>query len=383
MADLGTLLLGTFTNISDTAITGTEPVLQAIASPDDAKDVHDTSNTTHTGEASFALGDTPSDFGTMDTLFVQLRYAWQSGTQVNIWAALRARVFRSDGTTPLTNEATLALAITTETPTNSSVIQFTGVDTSADKSVWDGAVVRIYFDITKVKGGDSLEERVFAAQITGTYTAEVPSLIMADTLSLIDSVSARVATAFSETLVGAEALRQQVSHILLEEPSLQEDLQTAVSLVVTLQDTLESTEVMTRSVAKSLADSLNTADALINKVAIRMEDLLGLSDQVLTGGTPPIEALLQDSIGLTDELRMSVSQAMADAPTLIGDLGQKVSHVIGASLQTVEDLITELQGASEVVLEDVLSVTEKLKTGKKGKLLHVRLELISFTDCRR
>jgi len=66
--------------------------------------------------------------------------------------------------------ATVASAITTTTPTTSSVIQFTGVDTAASKTDWDGAVVRIYFDITRNKGGDSLTERVFAAQITGTYT---------------------------------------------------------------------------------------------------------------------------------------------------------------------------------------------------------------------
>jgi hypothetical protein len=40
--------------------------------------------------------------------------------------------------------------------------------------VWDAAVVHILFDISRAKGGDSLEERVYAAEITGTYTASAP-----------------------------------------------------------------------------------------------------------------------------------------------------------------------------------------------------------------
>ena len=173
MASLGTLALGTYSNVSNTAIVGTEPVLNLIAAANDATYVNDSSNTTHTGTAQFALGDTPADFSAMLTLSVQLRYFWESGTQTNTWGSLTARVFRSDGTTPLTDEATLATGITTTTPTNSSAVGFTGVDTAADKSVWDAAVVRINFGITKVKGGDSLTERVSAAQITGTYTAVV------------------------------------------------------------------------------------------------------------------------------------------------------------------------------------------------------------------
>jgi hypothetical protein len=174
MADLGIIVPGTFLSgsSSDTAITGTEPALQAIASADDNKNVHDAANTTHTGLAIFELDDVPADFGGMDTLSVRLRYGLGSALSNNTWDTLTARAVDSGGTA-LTDEVTLASDITTTTPTNSSVVGFalTASGQSADKAAWDGARLEIRFGITKNKGGDSAEERVFAGELTGTYTA--------------------------------------------------------------------------------------------------------------------------------------------------------------------------------------------------------------------
>lgn len=169
MASLGTIAFGTGSNFSNTAETGTPPVLQVIGSANDSTNVHDTSNTSHTGTADYALGDTPSDFGTMATLSVNIRYAWQSGTQTNTWTTLAVQIFQSDGSTQLTNSRTIASSITTSTPTNSGALAFTGVDTTSGKAVWDGAIARISWSISKNMSGDSLEERVFAAELTGTY----------------------------------------------------------------------------------------------------------------------------------------------------------------------------------------------------------------------
>jgi hypothetical protein len=179
VADLGTIAFGTFVSGSstDTALnapTG-EPVLQVIASASDTSDVHDTANTTHTGVAVFELGNTPTDFGNMDTLSVQVRYGWQSGSQVNAWSSLTVRIFQSDLTTPLTDSRTIASSITDVGGTNSDALEFTGVNTAAGKSAWDGALAVIQFGITKNMGGDALEERVFAAELTGTYTAGAAS----------------------------------------------------------------------------------------------------------------------------------------------------------------------------------------------------------------
>jgi hypothetical protein len=174
VADLNTLALGTFTDVGSTAITGAEPVLQEVASASDTTNVHDTANTTHTGIAQFTLEDVNADLGNVDTLFIRLRYALSATADLNVWNSLSARVFKSDGTTPLTDSVVVVAGpITTTTPTNSSVVEFTGVDTAASKDDWNGAVVQISFAITKNKGGDAVEERVFAAELTGTYTVAV------------------------------------------------------------------------------------------------------------------------------------------------------------------------------------------------------------------
>lgn len=177
MASLPTLALGTYSNVSSTAIQGSDPVLELIASTDDADYVYDATNLSHTGLANFTLADMPSDFATMATLSVRLRYAWQTGSQVNAWSTLTAQVFQSDGSTALANSATVASSITTTTPTNSSVVNFTGVNTTAGKSVWDGALVQIGFVIAKNKSGDTLQKRVLAAELTGTYNIAVPRRI--------------------------------------------------------------------------------------------------------------------------------------------------------------------------------------------------------------
>lgn len=176
MADLGTLALGAYTNNNLTAITGSDPVLEVIASTDDADFVFDTDNSTHQGRARFALADMPADFQTMATLFIRLRYGLSAAASLNTWDSITARVWRGDFLTALTDAVTVVTGpITNTTPANSAVIQFTGVNTTASKTQWDGAVVEIAFNITRSKGGDSVDERIYAAEITGTYTPAATS----------------------------------------------------------------------------------------------------------------------------------------------------------------------------------------------------------------
>jgi hypothetical protein len=176
MADLPTITAGNFVagEAEFTDFTGTEPVLQSIAGANDGTNVHDTENSTHTGTAVFSLGNTPADFGSMDTLFVQIRYGLGAAPGNNTWDSLTVQILRSDLTTPLTNERTIASNIA-HTPSTSAVLQFTGVDTDDAKAIWDGALLRLRFGITRNKGGDSVEERVTALQLTGEYTAGAPS----------------------------------------------------------------------------------------------------------------------------------------------------------------------------------------------------------------
>ena len=172
MATLPTLALGTFTNVSGATITGTEPVLQVIASAVDSSYVYSgQNNTTGTYRANFALADTPSDFTKMGTLDVRLRYLISAAASNT--CSLTVQVFQSDGTTALTNAVQVVANVTNTVAENSSVITLTGLDTTANKAVWDGALVQVSWGLQKVKGGDSNQRRVTAAELTGTYTAVV------------------------------------------------------------------------------------------------------------------------------------------------------------------------------------------------------------------
>jgi len=173
MATLPTLSFGAYTNVSNTANVGASP-LEEIASASTATYAYDETNSTHTGDAWFALGESlPADFGVMESstsLSCRVQYAW-STTGLNLWNNIFARIYKSDGTTPLTNQSTLASSITTTTPANSSVVAFSGVDTTATKAEWEAAQIHLYWDISKNMGGDSgRQARIYAAELTGTYT---------------------------------------------------------------------------------------------------------------------------------------------------------------------------------------------------------------------
>lgn len=174
MADLGTLALGNYTDVADTAAVGSDPLLEVIASANDSDYVHDNTNSDHTGDCWFAVATSlPGDFGTMATLFIELRYFLDAAKGDNDWDSLNARVFQSNGSTPLTDEIVVfnngGSPIDNTTPADSGAVEFTGVDTSSDGTVWAAAQVHIYFAINRNKGGDSVNECVSAGELTGTY----------------------------------------------------------------------------------------------------------------------------------------------------------------------------------------------------------------------
>lgn len=179
MADLGIVGLGNWnaTFSVDVMPVGASP-LQLIGNANDASYVHDTANTSHTGVGAMGIDDVPDDFVDMDTLSVQLRYGLSAAAQNNSWDQLTAQIYRSDGVTPLTDEVVVAVGpITNTTPINSAVIPLTGIDVTADKNVWRLARCHLRFYITKNKGGDEVEERVSAAELTGTYTPVASPLV--------------------------------------------------------------------------------------------------------------------------------------------------------------------------------------------------------------
>lgn len=180
MASLGTIALGNYDagNSSDTSTNGSDPLLEVIASADDADYAYDNANNTHTGIAAFALDNMPGDFGTMNSVSINLRYGKDTHTGTNTWDSLAAQIVQSDGSTALTDNTTIVSGpITTTTATNSGATTLTNPDTTSGASIWNGAIVLIRFGITKSKGGDSDQERVYAAEVTGDYDVSSGTMI--------------------------------------------------------------------------------------------------------------------------------------------------------------------------------------------------------------
>lgn len=218
MANLGTLTLGTYTNVASTTKTGADPVLESIAAFNDGSYVSDAVNNTHVGAATFTLGNMPVDFRFMETLSIRLRYL-AAGAQVNTWDGLLARVFKADGVTPLTNQSeVVAGPITTTTGTNSSVVALTGVDTAATAADWNGAIVLLEWSVLRNKGGDTVQKRVTAAELTGTYTIDT-SINLGDDVTLTDEGVALLTTLWPEAF-DLVTVSEDRTLVLMGEPAL-------------------------------------------------------------------------------------------------------------------------------------------------------------------
>lgn len=135
-----------------------------------------TTNATGNYSMDWELDDMPGDFASMDSLAIVLRYAWSATPTNTTWDSLQVGVYRSDGTTQLVSSTwtVVASSITTTTPTNSSSTPLATV-TAGDKTIWDGARVRIRIVRTRNKGGGSEGQRVYEADLSGTYTTTGPT----------------------------------------------------------------------------------------------------------------------------------------------------------------------------------------------------------------
>lgn len=142
-----------------------------------------TTNATDDYDQGWELANVDADLGNVDTLSIVLRYRWVTAPANTTWPTLAARVMASDGTTVLAAAdsggtfETVASNITTTTITNSASVPFTHVNTTANKTTWDGAVVQIRISRVRSKGGDSSAQAVYEADLTGTYTAIGPTAV--------------------------------------------------------------------------------------------------------------------------------------------------------------------------------------------------------------
>lgn len=90
--------------------------------------------------AFFDVTDLPADFGNAEAVEIVVR---TRGVDIGATPLkLYAQLFQSDESTSLSDEVEVASHAADSSFANSSPITFTGLNTSADKSVWDNARIR-------------------------------------------------------------------------------------------------------------------------------------------------------------------------------------------------------------------------------------------------
>lgn len=208
MADLGTLRPGA-ANTTGLPTTGS-----IIGNPGGSTALSDDSDTTFDGQNTNSsgtyqhgreLGNTPSDFGTMATCLIQCRTAWEGTPTNSTWDDVAGRIMASNGSTVLaaadSGGTFQSMGNPPETTTYglrpASPQAFSFVNTTADKTAWDGAIVQFQWIRTRNKGGDSLGCRISEGYVTGTYNvASTP--FSADLTTASFSVTPQTLTRLNE-----------------------------------------------------------------------------------------------------------------------------------------------------------------------------------------
>ena len=136
-----------------------------IAAADDAT-TYIRNNSGTSGNYVGQLTDTPGSFTSMSALTIDVRARTTNWTDDSV--TLFAQVFRSDGTTPLTNEVSATTGAGTKAGwTTVSGVTLTGLVT-ADKAAWDGARLKLRWAYTAIGTSDGAQLKVTAAQLNAT-----------------------------------------------------------------------------------------------------------------------------------------------------------------------------------------------------------------------
>lgn len=134
-----------------------------------------TQNTSLVEEAYYVLPDMPANFVSMDSLSIQVRHQGLT-SHGNTTVVGVIRVYKADRTTGL-HTALIAVANGdwTDAAATTSATAVSGLNTTATKADWDGAVVLVGIQRTRSKGGDSGSFGILEVWITGTYTPSGPA----------------------------------------------------------------------------------------------------------------------------------------------------------------------------------------------------------------
>ena len=328
MADLGTITFGNYsaTNSTVDGVVGTQPVLDNITTPVDGSYVHTDNNNSNTEYAWFPLGNMPSDFESMDTLSINVRYLRDVNGPDKAWDSLQAQIFTADGgTTSLVALLTVASSITTRTATNSGATAFTSV-TASDKTTWDGAWLRLTWNKTKNKGGENDSFRVTAAELTGTYTQTV-------TATDVDPVESSVAVASATaTVTGQTDVAPVESSVAVASAVTDVEGQTDVAAVESSVAVASATADVTSPVP---VDPVESSVAVTSATAT----VTGQTDVNPTESSVAVASAVTDVEGQTDVAPVESSVAVASA---VADVGGAVVVDPVASSVAVDAAIVDL-----------------------------------------
>lgn len=167
------------------------------------------------GYIRIPITNMPSDFSSMDTLSYQLRYYLSNRTDDTYTVSIQ--VFKSDASTALTNKMTaVSNPGTTGSFVNTSVVQFTGLDTSATKDDWDGALLVLWGWAARGKNPDNGYWRFDAVELTGTYsTASQDAQVDPATIAKSSSVNSVIISAEAYKSLELVSATTSVKDILL------------------------------------------------------------------------------------------------------------------------------------------------------------------------
>lgn len=141
------------------------------SSPDDANGI-EFPDDTEGSNMFFTLGAMPSDFGTMDTLELEVRAALRDATSDGAdQFDVSANIYQSNESTILATLST-PQRVTFDTTFRNYTFTMSGV-VGANKTIWDGARIRILQFWNQIKGLDADAILVSAAKLTGEYSLPV------------------------------------------------------------------------------------------------------------------------------------------------------------------------------------------------------------------
>lgn len=151
---------------------------EGIAGATDTNDYIQAPNDTNNADYKCTLADTPADFGAMSTLSYDIRYCLSAAPPASSKDTYGLSIRIVSGATILAandSGGTFQVVVSTTTMStsfaNKGSTAFTYVNTSADKTAWDAAVVEIRQTYTASGSKDAHAVRVSTFEITGTYAA--------------------------------------------------------------------------------------------------------------------------------------------------------------------------------------------------------------------